>query len=139
MVNLNIFFSKKGISSVISISLLLFVLVVSYSSLSQWADSFQDNLHLKTGGDSYDLNLEILSLERVSDNLSLLVVKNPSKYYIVLDEVKLENLTCNTVYSNVIVGFGDIFIDCDVIYGNTYLISTISTLGLSSKLLSVFE
>ena len=139
MVILNVFFSKKGLSPVISVTLLLFVLVMSYSSLSQWATSFQDNMHFKAGSESYDLDLEILSLSTAEDNLSLLRVKNPSRYYIILDSVKLDDLVCRPVYSNIIVDFEDIYLDCNVELGESYLITTISTLGLNSKMLSIFE
>jgi hypothetical protein len=131
--------SKKGISPIVSVTLLLFVVVVAFTGISNWAQTFQNQMSFKAGGEFEGLKVEIKSLTRVSDNLSLLVVKNPSRQYIVIDSVTISTLACDMVYSNVVVDFGQIYLDCDVSVGSTYDIDILSTIGSSSKTLSVFD
>ena len=138
MVN-NFWFSKKGISPIISISLLLFVTVVSFTGISNWSSTFQDQMTFKADGESSELSSEIMFLTRVSDNLSIVVIKNPSKNYIVLDEITLDGEICEIVYSNVVEKFEKIHVGCDTVIGDTYQIEVFSTLGISSKTVTVVK
>jgi hypothetical protein len=130
---------KKAISPIVSVSLLLFVAVVSFTGISNWSSTFQDQMTFKAEGESGELKPEIMFLTRVSDNLSIVMIKNPSKNYIVLDEISLDGVVCDIVYSNVVENFEQIHIECDVVIGQTYDIDVVSTLGVNSKLVTVVE
>ncbi len=131
-------FSKKGFTEIVSVILLLLVGVVAFSGISNWAGNFQTKIMFNADSHT-DLNddLKLMSLSYFDDNISVIVIKNPSQRYIVLDEILLDGVSCNIIYSNVVINFQNIHIYCPVVVGNVYTLEVISNIGFNSQTLLV--
>lgn len=131
--------NKKGITKVITVSLLIVILVVAVVVFSGWIKSYLSNLQSKTEiQSSNSIQLDIQLVQKTSNGLNI-YVKNPSNIYTRLNQVKVNGIICNLLSSDVITfkSVTQVDVDCNVEKGKIADITLITKNNLFSKKLLV--
>lgn len=91
------FSSKKCISAVISLSLLMLVSVFSFYYLYGWFDLFKSDLEIKVDAKNFDENFEILEVS--VDSIRL---RNNFANDLTLNNIKIDDIECDFAWGSVI-------------------------------------
>ena len=107
---------KKGITQVVTLSLLLLVVVSTFMGLGTWYSSFSNSYQLKQDHDfNGDLEevVEILEVQTNDEGYDL-VLKSLLNTYVIIDSIKINGLNCSFTKDNVILAnsISYIGIDC---------------------------
>ena len=95
--------NKKGISPVITITLLLLVLTVSFTSLSSWFLHFQSDFENKFVDNIENTQIILEEFKYTSLNTANLYIRNTNnKYYGIVKEIKINSEICTLDGADVI-------------------------------------
>jgi hypothetical protein len=86
-------FSKKALSEIVSITLLLLVAILAFLTLQNWYFNYVNN-NIQTIPDQRSLDLEVLSI-----NSTEILIKNPNYANFELNQIHINGLSCNVTQS----------------------------------------
>lgn len=104
---------KKALAPVIVVTLLLFISVVSILSLQGFLSTFLSDLESKISSNN---NHNVLTIEGISSNLdsTLIYIKNSGNSFEVINSIKLNDMQCNLIGSDLVPKnkLIEVYVDC---------------------------
>ncbi|MCA9496787.1 MAG: hypothetical protein KC589_07605 [Nanoarchaeota archaeon] len=135
-----LFRGKKGIETVVSVLLILFIVVLAFSGITIWFNEYQSSWEVKSEISDKDAKIELLGLKRSGSNQAELGLKAKGEQYHILTEVYIGEDNCTLLNSNVVDSLTSVLLNCSVSIDETYEVNVYTENGgLFEKSFTVYE
>lgn len=131
--------SKKGLSVVISVVLMILIASVVGSALFFWFQTFQSEYEIKQQLEGSERDLEILGIQYVNALNAIVGVKNNGPSYQIVNKIEVNGQECDVVGTNVVDSVSNLYVDCPVILDENFNVEVFSDEGISSRTFTSFE
>ena len=132
--------SKKGLTTIVSTSLFIFISIVGFFSLQTFYLDYTSELKNKFNTEGSESSLQIIGVKSDNSNKSI-ILKNSFENYIQINEIKVNNDKCS-FYDNVVPGKNYMDLDlseCGVFVSSNVDVVVITSSGIFDKKLIVRE
>lgn len=132
--------TKKALSSIVSMSLLLLIVVISSISLSNWYESYSDEMLIKYTLKTTSSDLKIKNLEYYDSTYTKLYLRNLNQNtYYVIDKITVNGYMCHFLTENVIISLNTIYLDCSLTTNGVYEIAVYTDKGIFEKTIYFYK
>lgn len=131
--------SKKAISNIIVIVLLVALSALGGTGIFIWYTGLQSDYEVKQQSSGNLKNLEVLGVKYVNEQKAIVGLKNPGQSYHIVQTIKINDLECDVIGSNVVETVNELSVNCPVEFDENVNVELVSDKGVSSKRFTAFE
>lgn len=134
------FQSKKGIEPIMSVLLIMFVIVLTFTAISIWFNEYQGNWEVKSEISDKSSRIDLIGLKKSGSDMAELGLKAKGNQYHILSEVHIGDDECVLLNSNVVDSLTSVLLNCSLIIGESYDVKVFTETGrMFERYFTVYE